>query len=237
MSTIVPAVLPQSHADFDDKLARLMRIPGITRVQVDVVDGRFVTPASWPYTAPHELEDRVLRGEFLPALDRIAYEIDLMCFDAERAAGIWLDLGASRLTLHAESVPHLGRTLAALRTRYGHGGVSHGLVSFGLALNQGSELALIEPYLDQIQYVQFMGIVRIGRQGQPFSPSVMSRIKQFHAAHPNIAIQVDGGVSRETAKLLLAAGATDLIVGSKIIGAERPAAAFAQFESLGSPFL
>src|SRR5674476_869890 len=105
MSLVVPAVLPTSREDLEEKLALFARISSVERVQIDVVDGKFATPASWPYSAkatqgtPYpELEAMVQKGEMLPYLDHLAYEIDLMCLDVEQAAEAWLALGASRLT-------------------------------------------------------------------------------------------------------------------------------------------
>ena len=117
MSIVVPAVLPSSLKDLEEKLGRFARIPSISRVQIDVVDGRFATPASWPYTAPKELAAMLARGEMLPELDHVSYEIDLMCHDADQAAGAWLALGATRLTFHTESVLNLPRLLASARRR------------------------------------------------------------------------------------------------------------------------
>ena len=238
MGLIVPAVLPTSREDLEEKLALLSRIPSVSRVQIDVVDGRFASPASWPYTtAPKEFLAMVERAEILSYLDRIAYEIDLMCTDAERMAEAWLALGATRLTFHAESTTNLGRLLASARRRYGAGdGFASGLVSFGVALNLASDLVLIEPCLGEVEYVQFMGIARIGRQGQPFERRVFEKIKAFRSKHPKLAIQVDGGVSLENAKQLLALGVSDLVVGSALLSARDPAAEFAKLESLESQY-
>ena len=230
MSLVVPAVLPSSREDFLEKLAHLVRIPTVTRVQIDVVDGMFATPASWPYTAPPELSEMHAQGWMLPELDRVAYEIDLMCLDALDAAEIWLALGATRLTFHAESALDLNRLLAAARDRYGH------FVTFGLALNIASDLALIEPCLAEIKYVQFMGIATIGRQGQPFDWRVMKKIRLFRSRHPDIPVQVDGGISLETGRDLAALGVANLVAGSVILRASDPAALIEKFENLEIPF-
>ncbi|MDE1919720.1 MAG: hypothetical protein KGH56_03450 [Patescibacteria group bacterium] len=230
MGLVVPAVLPASQKDLEEKLSLFARIPSVSRVQIDVVDGRFASPASWPFSAPGELERRCAEGGMLPSLDRIAYEMDLMCLDAERAAGAWLTLGATRLTFHAESPTDLPRMLASARTQYGD------FISFGLALNIASDLALLEPHLDKIDYVQFMGIARIGRQGQPFDKRVFEKIRVFRKRYPDIPVQVDGGVTLESAKSLLALGVSNVVVGSGILKAKDPATAFAQFEALESPF-
>lgn len=237
MSIVVPAVLPSSREDLEEKFALFARIPSVSRIQIDVVDGRFASPASWPYTAPQELETMVQKGEMLPHLDRIAYEIDLMCLDAERDAAKWLALGATRLTFHAETATDLPRLLAGARRRYGAGaGFIPGLVSFGLALNIASDLALIEPCLGEIDYIQFMGIARIGRQGQPFDRRVLEKVRVFHGRHPEVSLQVDGGVSLESARELIALGVSGLVVGSGILRASDPAAALAAFENLRNPY-
>ena len=230
MSIIVPAVLPSSHADLEEKLALIARIPSVSRVQIDVVDGKFAERASWPDTTLKELRDMVERGEMLPYLDRFAYEIDLMCIDAEHMAEAWLAIGASRLTFHAESTTDLLRLLASARRRYGD------FVSFGVALNLKSDLSLIERNLGEIEYVQFMGIARIGRQGQPFDRRVLEKVRVLHLRHPEVKIQVDGGVSLDNARRLIALGVSNLIVGSALLSARDPAATLALFEALQSPY-
>lgn len=231
MSIVVPAVLPPSLADLEEKLGRITLFPSVSRVQIDVVDGRFATPASWPYTAPQEIRDMIARGEMLPKLDRIEYEMDLMCNDAEVMAGEWLSLGASRLTFHAESTTDLSRLLASARKKYGDD-----FITFGLALDIASDLSLIEPYLPQVGYVQFMGIATIGRQGQPFDRRVLGKVRSFRSRHPEIPVQIDGGVSLETAPGLIALGVSNLIVGSAILRAANPSAEVAKFEALATPF-
>lgn len=230
MSIVVPAVLPSSRAELEEKLALFTTLPSVKRIQIDVVDGKFAAPTSWPYSAPLELEAMVQKGEMLPALERVEYEIDLMCYDADQAAGAWLALGATRLTLHAESTTDLPRLLARVRGRYGE------FVSLGIAVNAASDLALIEPFLGLVAYVQFMGIARIGQQGQPFDERVLEKVRTFHARHPEFRIQVDGGVSLVTAKKLLSLGANELVVGSALLRGGNPAEALRGFESLERPF-
>ena len=61
-----------------------------------------------------------------------------------------------------------------------------------------------------------MGIKHVGRQGEPFDQDVFMTIKRFRARHPNVPIQVDGGVSLHTAPKLLELGVSRLVVGSGI---------------------
>jgi len=243
MSLVVPAVLPSSKQELAEELELFSRIPSVHRVQIDVVDGHFASPASWPFSAkatkgePSELEAMVQNGEMLPQLDRIEYEIDLMCLDAERAISAWLALGATRLTFHAESTTDLPRLLASSRRRYGSGGgFVSSLITFGLALNITSDLALIEPCLGEIAYVQFMGITRIGRQGQPFDQRAFEQIRLFHKYHPEVPLQVDGGISLENAQKLVTLGVSNLVIGSALLRANDLAAAVTAFENLQSPY-
>lgn len=237
MSIVVPAILPTTRKDLEAKLASLAHIPSITRVQIDVVDGAFASPPSWPYVAPGELRDMVARGETLPRLNHVEYEIDLMCTDAEKVAGDWLALGASRLTFHAESTTDLRALLASMHRRYGSGeDFTSDLISFGVAIDFESDLTLIEPYLELVDYVQCMGIAQIGQQGQPFDPRVLEQVGTFHTKHPDKVVQVDGGITLPHAKELLKLGVSNLVIGSAILRASDPIAAVEAFEALQSPY-
>lgn len=235
MSFVVPAVLPTSREDLEQKLA-LLAPTLVDRIQIDVVDGRFAAPASWPYNAAPSSEEADIHGKMLPELHHIEYEIDLMCLDAYQAASFWLARGASRLTFHAESVINLSRLIASAHKNYGCGPASCGVISIGLALNIESSLSLIEPYLKQIDYVQFMGIARIGRQGQPFDRRVCTAIRNFRLRYPHIPVQVDGGVSRDTVRDLVSLGVSNIVVGSSILRAADPSAAIAELEAFQSPY-
>ncbi|MDP1707257.1 MAG: hypothetical protein Q8L30_01770 [bacterium] len=248
MSLIVPAVLPSSRTDLESKLALFYSIQSVSRVQIDIVDGKFASPASWPYSAHvgrttsymgggSELREMIERGEMLPFLDRFTYEIDLMCNNAENMVEAWLALGATRLTFHAESATDLGRSLASARRRYGAGaGFASRLISFGIAINIESDLFLIERCIGEIEYVQFMGIARIGLQGQLFDRRVFEKIRAFHSRYPEIPVQVDGGVSLDSGKKLMALGVSSLVVGSALLRSSDPAATFAAFEALQNSY-
>ncbi len=237
MGLLVPAVLPTSREDLEAKLALFDQMPGVSRVQIDSVDGLFAKPATWPYTDPKGLGALASLGEMLPSLDRFEYEIDLMVLDAERAGDEWLERGAARLTFHAESTADLPRLLARMHERHTPGArVVPGLVAFGVALNLDSDIALIEAALPQADYVQFMGIARIGRQSQPFDARVFERIRSFRARHPELPIQVDGGVKLPEAKKLSGLGVANIVVGSGLLRATDPIAAAAAFDDLANPY-
>lgn len=234
MNIVTPAVLPSSREALEAALGRLDGL--VPMVQIDVVDGRFAAPASWPYAAPTDSSVFASGGE-LPYLGHFKFEVDLMVESPEESAGAWVEAGAARVVVHIESARNVDRLLAEFARRYGHEkGFAPDLIAIGLALNIDTETSAIEPYLDSVDFVQFMGISRIGVQGQPFDDRVLRKIEAFKRAHPDMAIQVDGGVTEETAPRLLALGVDRLVVGHAVIGAEDIGAKLHQFDLLAEEY-
>lgn len=228
MSAIIPAILPQSLEDLREKLVRLHGL--VPEVQVDVVDGTFGGHASWPYTHGRTTIDE---EQILPYLGGLRFEADLLLRDPEQAVDAWIAAGATRITVHAETTPRLPQLVRDIQTRYGHDkDFAPSLLSFGLSINVATDTALIEPYLDECDYVQFMGIAHVGMQGQPFDAGVLPKIAAFHAAHPDVLIQVDGGVTLETAPKLLSAGVSRLVVGSALWKQPDVKSALAEFHAI-----
>jgi len=240
MSVIVPAILPTSLTDLEEKLAKLDGSGSMVRdVQIDVVDGRFASPACWPYTpgGMSELADLGDHGERLSHGGAFKLEIDLMVSDPSSIAGAWIAAGASRLVVHAGSVSNLHEVIEGLEQVYGYDhDFSSSLLTLGLAIHPAADSALIEPYLDRVDFVQFMGIDQIGKQGQCFDHSVLQKIRSFRKKHPKMPIQVDGGVSQITAPALLAAGVGRLIVGSDLWRAPNLVREMQTLESLAEQF-
>lgn len=232
MGIIVPAVIPTSRLDLEEKLSQLSGL--CEDVQIDIVDGVFAGPASWPYVTDaaeptHMLND----GELLPKAGEFRLEIDLMSADPESVAGIWIGLGASRLTVHSESTRYIPRFLSSTHGTYGHDAeFTPGLLALGLSIGIETDLALIEPHLKKIDYVQFMGIKKIGHQGESFDTRVFAKIRAFRSRYPTIEIQVDGGVTLENAAKLLEAGVKRLVVGSALWKAPDLAARYREFDEL-----
>lgn len=232
MGIIVPAIIPVSKEDLEQKLAQLSGLS--EEVQIDIVDGVYAKPASWPYVKDTAEPSRMLaEGTMLPQAGVFKLEVDLMSVDPESSAGTWIGLGATRLTIHAESTRYLPRFIESANSLYGHdAGFATDLLSLGLAIGTETDLALIEPYLAKIDYVQFMGVRTIGRQGEPFAPGVLSRIQAFRKKHPKTPVQVDGGVTLENAPKLLQAGVSRLVVGSALWKAPDIAERYRAFNEL-----
>lgn len=233
MSIIVPAILPASRRDLVEKLGRLSGL--VDEVQVDIVDGVFAAPPTWPYdTGPQELARMLAEGEVIPSASESRIEVDLMIENPESTAGAWIELGASRIVVHAKSAgDHLKRLLDNFNTVYGHDkGFASDLLAIGVAVTPDIDPASLAPFFDQIDYLQFMGIRRVGRQGEPFDEEVLKTIERFRKQHPDMPVQVDGGVSLATAPRLLEFGVSRLVVGSALWKADDFNATLAELKEL-----
>lgn len=229
MAIIIPAILSSTSEEVMQKLLHAKNFA--TEVQIDVVDGRFTHPASWPYSTGDMLSTKDVPA--LPHMEALRVELDLMVDDPERTLGTWMKTGATRILFHAESTTHLRELLKSMKEEYGYDkDFMTESLSVGVAIGQETPLELLEPYVSLIDYVQFMGIKRIGIQGQPFSSDVLRTISLFKKKHPHVPVQVDGGVTLETAIPLLRLGVSRLVVGSALWNTPHPAETYKQFEEL-----
>ena len=110
--------------------------------------------------------------------------------------------------MHAEAGPHLDRSLQTIRNLGKRAGV---------ALNPGTPESVIEYVLDRLDLVLLM-TVNPGFGGQAFIPAVVEKVKRVKALIGDrpIDIEIDGGVSPETAPLVTAAGANVLVAGAAV---------------------
>lgn len=91
----------------------------------------------------------------------------------------------------------------------------------GLSLAPESGLEELKPYIDHIDFVQFMTVIP-GKQGRPFEDSVLEKIKEFMNIWPNVPCQTDGGINEHTIKKVVKAGCKNAVVGSAIFNSDNP---------------
>jgi ribulose-phosphate 3-epimerase len=206
---IVPAVIPQS---FDHLRDALLSVSSFAHeVQVDIVDGRFVPFTSWPYRGSGSV---MLLKEFS---DDFILEVDLMIQDPMSALPLYIDAGVKKVVVHLESVTDL----TAIRMHQ----AKHGYM-LGLSVTNDTPLTVLTDVLKPTDYVQLMGIRKIGSQGQPFDEEVLSRIKILRSAYPKMTISIDGSVNQNTIARLREAGANRFVSGSAIFDAPDPRVAY-----------
>lgn len=219
---IIPAILPKDFNEIDEKSSLIVGLAPL--VQVDICDGKFVPSTTWPYKKRDENFEEIIREDRgMPSWEDLDYEFDLMIKDpSENDARQWLSAGAKRIVLHAESADDLTPVMNVL----------DGLVEIGLAINITTPLDVVEKYKTKITYLQFMGITKIGFQGQAFDPRVLEKIAEAKEKYPDFAIQVDGGVSLATAEQLAEAGATRLVAGSVLFGSDNIVDTYRKLEQI-----
>jgi ribulose-phosphate 3-epimerase len=103
--------------------------------------------------------------------------------------------------------------------RYGKEGTERGSildVELGLAFLPSVPFETISLYVHRVDFIQVMGIERIGFQGETFNEKALALIKSVHTAYPDVIISVDGGVHADNAEQIFEAGANRLVVGSAI---------------------
>lgn len=205
---IAPSILSADFARLADGLRRIEE-GGADVVHVDVMDGHFVPNLTIgpPVVA-------ALRGA-----TRLPLDCHLMIENADRWIDAFADAGAARITVHAEACPHLHRTIQAIRARGAQAGA---------AINPATPVDALAEIVADLDVVLVMS-VNPGFGGQTFIPHALDKIRRVaalaRARGVAPAIQVDGGVGPKNAGEVVAAGATSLVAGNAVFGADDPAEA------------
>ena len=210
------SILPKS---FDDLKGKLELTNFCSSVQIDVVDGKFADNTTWPYSANanvYEAEEVILNREV---------EVDLMVLEPLNAAEHWLAIGAKRLVFHIESNFEIDEVLS-LKNVY--------QFELGFSLNNETPLENLYPYLQNTDFVQFMGIAKIGVQGEPFDNRVIERLITLRTLYPDLPVSVDGAVGPENILELKKAGANRFAVGSSILESSDPKETYEQLLKIAS---
>ncbi len=205
---IAPSVLSADLGRLADQLAAI-EAGGADWIHVDVMDGRFVPNLT--FGAP------LIRA--LARLSRLPLDVHLMVVEPERYIEEYRDLGVRVFTFHPEATRHVQRQLDLVRNR--------GMAA-GLALNPGTPLGFLEEVVADVDLVLVMS-VNPGFGGQGYLPASTTKIARVRtlldAAGSGAALEVDGGITPETAAQAFRAGADTLVAGTAVFGEPDPAAA------------
>lgn len=210
---IIPAIMPASIHDIESAAVSVRHVA--QTIQLDLMDGTYVPESTWPFTplGSHDLR-RAQQGDFELALwEEIDYELDLMVAKPEEDLETYISLGASRIIFHFGSV-HRWEAIEQLDP------VTRNFLEIGVAVTIYDDLNRVFPLIENktVDFIQVMGIARIGFQGEPFDTRCLEVIQRIKERYPTITISVDGGVSETTIPLLNEAGVTRFVSGSSVFG-------------------
>ncbi len=208
---VAPSILSADFGRLAEEV-RAIEKAGADAVHIDVMDGRFVPNI----TIGPVVVEAVKRATSLPL------DVHLMIVEPEKYIGEFAKAGATTITVHAETCPHLHRTLHQIRDA----GAKPSVV-----LNPSTPLSAIEEVLGEVTQVLLMS-VNPGFGGQSFIAATVDKVRRLRAqldarGLSGVDIEVDGGINADTAKHVVAAGATVLVAGNHVFRAKDYAAAIA----------
>ena len=217
MTSILPSLLSADFGALGEEIAKIE--PVADGLHLDVMDGRFVPNLSFGPLVVTAVRRRT----------RLPLHVHLMVEAPERLIPAFVDAGATSLTVHVETCPHLHRTIEEIRTAG---------VSPGATLNPATPLCLLTPILPELDVLLIMS-VDPGFGGQRFLPLALPKIAEarrlLDQTGSGADLQVDGGVTADNCRGLIVAGARTLIAGTAIFDTADPRAAVVALREHSQP--
>lgn len=204
---IAPSILTADFGQLADEIEMLVA-GGADMIHLDVMDGRFVPNI----TFGQKMIATVRRLTSLPL------DVHMMVEEPERYFEEFAGAGASGMTIHVEAAPHLQRQLSRIRELG---------CAAGAAVNPGTSLTGIREVLPDLDLLLVM-TVNPGFGGQEFIPSSPDKVERarhlLSEGRSRAALQVDGGIGRDTIASVWRAGADTFVAGNSIFSADDPRA-------------
>jgi ribulose-phosphate 3-epimerase len=199
MTIIAPSILASDFAKLGEE-CRAVEAAGADWLHVDVMDGHFVPNITIGPDVVKALKPHV----------SIPFDVHLMIAPVDPYIEAFRAAGADYISVHPESGPHLNRTLKLIRQVGAKAGV---------VFNPSTQPEVIDYMMDEVDLILVMSI-NPGFGGQKFMTSQLKKIerlrKMIDATGRDIPLEVDGGVTPETAPLCISAGATALVAGTAV---------------------
>ena len=208
MIRIAPSILSADFTRLGEQVLEVQSA-GVDRIQIDVMDGRFVPNITFGTQAVASLRP----------LTRLTLETHLMVEPPEDFIEAFAEAGADTIIIHQEATPHLHRAIQQI----------HSLgKKAGVAINPSTPAGLLSEVIGNVELVLVM-TVNPGFGGQEFIMETLPKIRevrrQIEEKGLKCEVEVDGGINVETAPLVVEAGADVLVAGSSVYGCKDGVAA------------
>ncbi|HEU4656475.1 MAG TPA: ribulose-phosphate 3-epimerase [Capillimicrobium sp.] len=211
---VAPSILSANFARLGEQV-QLVLDAGARTIHFDVMDGHFVPPITVGPAVAEAIAGQVHEAGAI-------LDVHLMVERPERHVEAFAAAGADRILVQVESTPNVHYAVRAIRDA----GISPGVV-----INPGTPVCAVEELVDDVDVVLCM-TVNPGWGGQPFLPGSIAKLQRLRAlVGARAEIEVDGGVDARTAGPCAEAGATILVAGSAVFGADDPVAAFREISA------
>jgi len=205
---VAPSLLAADHGAFAEGLAAVEKA-GLGWIHLDIMDGHFVPNLSFGPQVVAALRPR----------SHLHFDTHLMLLHPDRYVEAFAKAGADRITVHAEADHDIARTLARIRELG---------CAAGIAINPDGDPSAVAPHLGAVDLVLCMTVFP-GFGGQALIPAALGNVRGVAAERArrglSFRIEVDGGVTPETAAACREAGADTLVAGTSFFRAPDPAAA------------
>ncbi len=198
ITEIVPAILSNDLADVRQKMELVE--PYVRRVQMDVMDGKFVSHSTLTVAQYGSITTRIKR------------EAQLMVAEPEKYINDCVNYGIDLVEIHLESQKNIWTAIQKAKNAN---------LKIGIALNPETPVERVRQYLQAADLVLLMS-VHPGQGGQEFLPETIEKIKLLRAMWPNGIIEIDGGLKKGIAGICAKAGANFMVVGTGIFEAADP---------------
>jgi ribulose-phosphate 3-epimerase len=215
MAIVAPSLLAANFLRLEEECNMLNESEG-DWFHLDVMDGRFVPNISY---GPMVIE-------FMRKTTKKPFDVHLMILEPEKFTEEFKKAGADHVTVHIEACPNLHRNIQQIRSLD---------MKAGVAINPHTPVSLLIDVLQDIDQVILMS-VNPGYGAQKFIPHSLSKIRELRKLIDNwnlpVLIEVDGGVTLENAKDIVAAGADVLVAGNTVFQSKDPKDVISQLRAI-----